>query len=274
MTRPDLSDYLRGRLWVPKAYVAAHLVGHRDLRRLVVVTEGRAGSEALVTRLDSHPDILCDSEILATRRMRPEDVVEGRARLARVRGRRAYGFKVLTRHILSVQDVPEATDYLRRLEGAGWLVIHLRRRNRLQQAISALRAQRTQYHFEVGHLPPFEPMRVEPAELLAVLELYTAAEGEATRLLGGMHPLKLVYEDDLASSDAQERTVARIVEALGLQAAPTSTRQARVSPRSVRDMVTNYEELVELLAHTPFACHLDLPVGPTEPDVPANPRAG
>ena len=257
MQGPTLTDRLRGRLWVPKAYAASALVRPSDVRRLVVVTEGRSGSEALVTRLNSHPQVLCDSEILAFRRRRPDRLVEGRARLAGIRGCRAYGFKVLTGHILTTQHLPDASNHLRRMADNGWLVVHLSRRNRLHQAISALRAHRTQYHFEDGHVPSFEPLRVDPAELLAFLGLYATSEGEAAELLRDVDALNLIYEDDLASPEAQERTVQRIVEALGLPGAPTSTRQRRVHPASTRAMVANYDEVVELLRGTRYASYLD-----------------
>jgi LPS sulfotransferase NodH len=223
----------------------------------VIVTEGRAGSEALVTKLDSHPDILCDSEILASKRLWPERLVDGRVRLAGIRGRRAYGFKILTRHILTVQHLPDAADYFRRLEQTGWLIVHLRRRNRLHQAISALRAHRSQFHFEVGHVPAFEPLRVDPAELFPALDFYANAEQEGAEMLRGLKSLGLIYEDDLATPDAQERTVRRVVDALGLKAAPTSTRQTRVNPPSAREMVANYDEVADLLHDTRFAPYLD-----------------
>lgn len=253
----EIGARLRGRLWLPKAYLAARVVPERPVRRFIVLSEGRAGSEALVTRLNSHPAILCDGEILYTKRLQPERLVLGRTRLAGIRGYRAYGFKVLTKHLLVTQRQARLADYLTRLEAKGWLIVHLRRRNRLHQAISGLRANVTQFHFEVGQAPTFEPLHVEPASLLEALQIFESAEAEAGEMLRGLEHLRLVYEDDMETDDAQQRTVLRITAGLGLEGVPTSTLQARVNPRSVRDMVDNYDTVVATLAGTPFATFLD-----------------
>lgn len=256
---PSVSERLRGHLWVPKAYATAGLATTRDVRRFVILTEGRAGSEALVTRLNSHPSVLSDSEILGVRRRWPMRLIDGRTRLADVRGCDAYGFKVLTRHILRVSGLPDAAGFLHRLDGDGWLIVHLGRRNRLHQALSAIRAYRTQYHFEVGHVPAFEPLRVDPTELLQVLDSYAKAEAEAAHLLRGIEALRLIYEDDLERPEAQDRTVQQLVARLGLEPAPTSTRQVRINPTSAREMVANYEDVVAVLEDGPFARDLDPP---------------
>lgn len=244
---------------MPKAYAAASLGQPRTLHRLVILTAGRSGSEALVTRLDSHPAMRCDSEILADRRRWPERLLQGRARLAQARGGQAYGFKLLPGHVHHTQRLADPGAFVHCLEGQGWLIVHLKRRNRLHQAISALRAHRTQYHYEVGRVPRFQPLRVDTAELLKVLSIYDSADREEAALLEGLDPLKLTYEDDLESPADQERTVHRIITCLGLKPAPTSTRQVRVNPTTVREMVANYDEVVDTLADGPYAGWLDVP---------------
>ena len=79
--------------------------------------ERRSGSEALVTRLNSHPQVLCDSEYpSAFRRTRPETTGRGPGPAGGSRWPPPpYGVKILTGHILATQQLPDASNHLRRL---------------------------------------------------------------------------------------------------------------------------------------------------------------
>lgn len=255
---PTTADRLKAALWTKKAYAAASLLPPGPPARLVVLTEGRAGSEALITRLGSHPAMLCDSEILHGPRRWPERLIEGRTRLARRRGRDAYGFKVLSRHLLANQpSLADGARFLSRLAADGWLVVHLQRGNRVHQAVSGIRAMTTQYHYEVGQPPPFTPIQIDPEYLTEVLAAYGEATAEAAAMLDGLDPVRLVYEDDLRDPADQARTVDGLLDRLGLTPAPTATRQVRVHPERLRDMVTNHEEIAAALQGGPYEDDLD-----------------
>ena len=95
----------------------------------MIVSIGRSGSELLVSLLDSHPKIRCESEILFMRRVFPTGFLLQRSVTARLTGAHAYGFKLLTHHA-GLQDHADPAGYLRRLHARGFRFIVLERRIR------------------------------------------------------------------------------------------------------------------------------------------------
>jgi LPS sulfotransferase NodH len=210
------------------------------------MTSGRTGSELLVSLLNSHPQIACDGELLAVRRHWSERFVEGRATaVARRAGKRAYGIKVLPQHIHDTQTVPEPADWVRHLSSRGWQVIHLRRANRLHQALSMVRASKTQWHFRADEVGTFQPMAVDAMQTIGVMYIVEFLEHQIDQMLKGVEHLSLCYEDDLEDPASQARTVATICQRLGIDPAPTYTDVARIHPRDTKEMVSNYDEVVE-----------------------------
>src|SRR4051794_23968029 len=125
--------------------------------RFVVVSPMRAGSELLVSLLNSHPRIVCESEILRTRhpRLSPERYVDARSVMARVRHRRtlAFGFKLQAADLetmamptdesgrVDAGNTADARAVADELAARGWRFIALERRNLLHQAMSWWRAK-------------------------------------------------------------------------------------------------------------------------------------
>jgi LPS sulfotransferase NodH len=228
----------------------------RDTPRFVIATSGRTGSELLVSLLASHPDITCDGEVLMSRRAFPRRLVDGRAALARLRGARAYGFKLQPGHFRYIQMLPEPDSYPRRLHDGGWKVIRLRRRNLLHQALSSVRGKGTTYHHTRAEAGGFTTSDVDPIVVLATMAVIEEADAYLDRVLDGLVDLELVYEDDLTDGALQQSTVARICSLLNLPCSPTTSELVRITPRRARDMVTNYEELTDLLEGTRFERYL------------------
>jgi LPS sulfotransferase NodH len=198
-----------------------------------------------VSLLNSHPQIACDGELLAVRRRRTERFVEGRAAVARRAGKPAYGIKVLPQHIYDIQTMPEPAHWVRHLSSQGWQVIHLRRANRLHQAFSMVRAAKTRWHFRADEVGTFQPLAVDTMQVIAVMYIVEWLEHQISEMLDGVEHLSLCYEDDLEDPAAQARTVATICGRLGVEPSPTSTDLVRIHPRQTRDMVSNYDEVVE-----------------------------
>src|SRR3954454_17120767 len=76
-------------------------------KRFVITCLARTGSQLLVSLLDGHPSIRCESEVLRARhpRVAPHVFLESRAFLARLRQRsRAYGFKGLYFDLVRLDD--------------------------------------------------------------------------------------------------------------------------------------------------------------------------
>jgi LPS sulfotransferase NodH len=217
----------------------------------VIVTPGRTGSELLVDLLNSHPDIVCEPEILIERRAAPERFAAGRATKAALGGAKAYGFKIHCGHF-GYQMLRERSGYLSEVAGEGGTLIFLRRRNQLAQAISSVLAGQTRWHWRRQDGGRFEPLAVDPVEVLMMLALFEESDRFVAGLLETVSHLELTYEDDLAEPAAQQATVDRICREFGLPSVPVSSDFVRLSPRRLQDTVANFDEIVELVRLTRF----------------------
>jgi hypothetical protein len=224
--------------------------------RFVIVTPGRAGSELLTDLLNSHPEIICEAEILRDRRVLPERFIEGRAAKAGLRGAKAYGFKIHCGHF-GYQVLRERTQYLSRLSAAGVHLIFLRRGDYLAQAISSTIAARTQWHVRRQDGTEFRPLDIDPVEVLMMAYLFEESDHYLAAMLAGLPHLTLTYEDDLADPAAQQATADRISARLGLAPAPTKSEHVRFTPPRLAQAITNFDAVAELVRPTRFRRFLD-----------------
>lgn len=227
--------------------------------RFVIVTTGRTGSELLVSLLDSHPRIACDSEILSIPRAYPRRLVLRRSAQARARGR-AYGFKLIAEHA-RLQSPHDRAVFLRGFAERGFRVIVLERRDLLQQVVSSVRGIETSHHHRRRDQGEFKPMRVDPVAVLCALAWFEDAINFVRSALTGVPVLNLVYEDDLLDIEQQQRAADRVCEYLGLPSAPVKTDLVKIAPRSVSDQLANFDEVAALLAQTRFAGLVTPPEG-------------
>jgi LPS sulfotransferase NodH len=235
-----------------RAY-AASFTGRPEVRPFLIFTAGRNGSELLSALLDSHPSIVCDGELLSRRRLDADRLIAGRmARTTRL-GKSAFGFKVKPKDLHEIQPVGDPVQWVKSRADQGWVFIRLRRRDHMQQAISAERGSKTRWHFRAGSAPSFEPMHIDPYIVIANMCTVAYYENQIDELLKGHEHLTFIYEDDLREPADQARTVATICGLLGVPEAPTSSDFVRVQPRQTRLMVTNYDEIADVIRRNEFA---------------------
>ncbi len=222
----------------------------RPQQRFVIFAQGRSGSTLLTELLNSHPRIFCADEILTWHRRYPAVY----AKACSV-GHRAdiYGFKVKLYQLTDAQRMDQPGDFLRRMHGEGWSVVHLHRRNVLRQALSAMIAERRDvYHLAVGASGP-RPVRIDPDELLA-RTAQRVRFGDAERAaLDGVPHLSLVYEDDLLRPERQQQTADRLFDWLRVETAPVAVRLRKIVGGPVSQVVDNHAEVVAAVAGTPYA---------------------
>jgi LPS sulfotransferase NodH len=230
--------------------------------RFVIVTPGRAGSELLTDLLNSHPDIVCEAEILRERMLWPERFVAGRSTKAGLAGARAFGLKIHCGHF-GYQVLRERPDYLRELSESGVRLIFLRRDNLLAQAISSTVARRTRWHWRGADRPEFTALGVDPVEVLMMAYLFEESDQFLQAALDGLPHLTLTYEQDLLDASAQQATVDRICRHLGLPSAPTSSDHVRFTPKRLSDTVANFDAVAAVVAPTRFGRFLDDEPGPS-----------
>lgn len=224
-------------------------------RRFVIVTVGRSGSELLVSLLNSHPEIVCEGELLATTHASPTQFVRARAVEARLRGARAYGWKLLVGQFRNLRTTGEgdSDQLVHRFFQDGFGIIHLERRDHLQQSLSWHRAQQSGYHHDHLMTAAFAPEKVDPTTLLWATYANAEASEFLKRLVAPLPHLHITYEDDLLKTSCHQATLDRVFAYIGLETAPAKTDLVKITPQQTRDMVTNWDEIVALFRHSRYS---------------------
>ena len=225
-------------------------------RRFLILTSGRSGSDLLVSLLDSHPELVCDGELLMMRRAFPDQLVRSREALAGLRRARAYGFK-LTRDNILAQGVEEPAAFVQALHERGYRMVLLERRDLLQHAVSYARAEQAGYvHHRRTDGTGFSATELDPMAVVTFMYVLEDVAHFCRQALSGIPHVKLVYEDDLSTPERRQASADRICDALGVSPAPVHSELVRVTPGTIQDQLSNYEELAEVLAVTRYAKYL------------------
>jgi hypothetical protein len=257
--KPTFRELIVDASRYPKRYLAG-LAGAwlGAPNRFLVLCTSRTGSELLVSLLNAHPRIVCDSEILGHEVLFPRRFIEGRAVRARRDGARAYGFKLQVNQLQDVQRLGDPAAYLAGLHRRGHRIYRLRRRNLLKQVLSFARTKRSVTHLTVGETHPCPgPLEVDPADVLAGLTHTERLERVADHVLAGVPHTALVYEDDLADPPSQERTLNRMFDDLGVGRYEVRPTLLPTSPARVSDALTNYDAVAAAIGQTRFAQFLE-----------------
>ena len=240
--------------------------------RAIILTTQRTGSTFLVGCLRSHPDIECAGEILNGQSDVPmqsyrgpfKQVVKG-IRIARTgawmpgRWMGAYYrrgsakvrcFKAMYNQLAR----PFALRYL--AENEDVRVIHLRRHNLLKVHVSTLLMNKRK---ELQTTGPTETVwtRVDPATAIARMRK-ARARYESFDKAFERHPrLQVSYENLFDGKYLETDTCQRICDFLGVAQYRMESELVKLNPDSLRDMVTNYDELADALSGTEFAHMLE-----------------
>jgi LPS sulfotransferase NodH len=232
-------------------------------RRFVIITSGRSGSELLTSVLDSHPAIVSEGEILQRPRRYPALYLRGHALRMVLRARRGrfipsvHGWKLITNHVRWHPEVfPDPRAFIEHLAADGEIV-HLRRRNLLNQALSLVHAELSQYHARRGEArATFEPRAIEPERLLAQLYHYDDDDRWLTKLVADIPHIDLTYEDDLVDEHAQQVTANMLFRELGVPPAEIDAELFKVAPPDPRERVSNLVDVTRALAGTRYEEYL------------------
>jgi LPS sulfotransferase NodH len=221
-----------------------------------VVTTGRTGSELLVDSLNRHPRMRCEGEILSRPAYDALRYVRGRARLARIRGVDAYGFKLVAQQARSLGDAADDPTLLETLARDGFTFARLRRKNLLRQALSHARAMdRGRWHAR-GVDSIQEPTNIDPVQLIFTMRGLETREQWLDRALAGVEAVELSYEDDIEDPTRRADTIGRIFAAVGLEPHVVRSDLLKQTPVDIRDAIANTEEVGDVLSRTRYAPYL------------------
>jgi hypothetical protein len=241
---------------------------HENRVRAVILTTQRTGSTSLVASLGSHPDIECAGEILIGAPDAPRPQVRGRfkgvVRIANIitsgawlpgrRMERFYSggsarvraFKAMYNQLAN----PFALRYLR--DDRTIRVLHLRRQNLLKVHVSRLLMGRRE---RVQATAPVDAVRthVSPSEAIAAMRRARERYERFDALFGGHPRLQLTYESLFDGQELSAGTTAAICDFLAVARHPMRSKFTKLNPVSLREMVTNYDELAAAVSRTEFA---------------------
>lgn len=240
--------------------------------RAVILTTQRTGSTFLVECLNSHPQIECAGEILIGVPEVPRSGYRGRFQpfyklmnIVRTGAWRpgnrmkkffsdgqakARIFKAMYNQLAH----PVSLRYLRQHEDVR--ILHLRRHNLLKVHVSRLLMPKRK---RLQATAPVERVWVH-VDPKAAIESIRAAKRryEHFELLFQNHQrLPITYESIIEGQFLQAETGRRICDFLDVAQHPMQSRLMKLNPESLREMVTNYDELADAVARTEFADMLE-----------------
>ena len=239
-----------------------------DRVRAVILTTARSGSSFLVECLRSHPEIECASEILNGQPDDPVPAYRGPfryvkkwSRIARTgawmpgrwldayyrRGNaKVRCFKAMYQQLAR----PFALRYV--VENEDIRVIHLRRHNLLKVHISTLlmnKRKQLQTTTPTGTVW----VRVDPARAIRSMRKARARYEWHDRAFDRHPRLQVSYESLFDGKYLHADTCRRICDFLGVAQHRMESHFVKLNPESLRDMVTNYDELASAVSRTEFA---------------------
>lgn len=228
------------------------LLGQSDYRPFLITTRSRTGSTMLVERLDSHPEIEADGELLQHSDHRPLE-----ERLAgifgpRRRGVQAYGFKIFHYHPFGDKS-GQVWELL--AERKDLRILHLRRRDTLRTLASLRIAEKAAtWHRRAdgrGHLPLAQRrIRLDPEDIRRAARIAEWADACPAERFPDHAILRVDYEDLVERPEAENR---RILEFLGAAPHALHTTLVRQNSEALADLIENFDELRRLFTGTPLA---------------------
>lgn len=240
--------------------------------RAIILTTQRTGSTFLVWSLNSHPEIECAGELLIGAPDKPargyrgafqklyklHSIIKTGAWLPARRINRFFAdgevgvrvFKVMYSHL----KYPPSLRYLQRHKEIR--VIHLHRQNLLKLHVSQLLMPKRK---RVQTTEPVAPIsvRVNPAEAITGMRQARKRHEYFASIFEAHSRLPISYETLIDGQFLNAETGRRICEFLGVAYQPMTAPQKKMNPKSLRDMVTNYDELAEAVSGTEFADMLE-----------------
>ena len=236
--------------------------------RAVILASPRTGSTFLAECLASHPEIHCAGEILNGQPDTPIPPARGPfrhvvkfARIARTgawqpafRLEQFYGrgqarvrcFKVMHNQLAR----PFVLRYL--LSHREIRVIQLWRQNLLKAYVSVRLMQKRRILQASAPVAPVW-IRIDPDRAIAAMRAARARNEHYAALFAQHARLSVTYESLFDGPNLRIGTAWRICDFLGVSRHPMQCGIVKLNPVSLRDTVTNYDELADVVSGSEFA---------------------
>ncbi len=216
--------------------------------RLVIFGQGRTGSTLLESLLASTGHFRPNGELLNTSRG------EVRYPVHYVRGLvRRYPEENLVFHVKVYQlteDRKHPTDpsvFLKKLSNDGWTILYLRRLNKVKHALSTILAENIGYYHKFKDKDTKTRINLDCNYFATVMEARFRFEEAERKALGKLPHLEVVYEKDLEKAEYHQPTIDGILDYLGMERKPVSTKHRKLNTQTPEELIANYDEFARLL---------------------------
>lgn len=218
----------------------------------VILTEGRTGSQFLVTLLDSHPDVRCAGEILGCVPLAPGDAEKEIAiALDRIRSARRggvetrFGFKLPWGCL-----VPDRSLLVHLLRRGSRCIVQFRR-NKLAMYLS-MRLAQINGDFSSSRPYAQQSLEIDPEHLLTTIAAFERHEREMLEITRGWPRTLASYEAMQADPD-----VPWVQDFLGVPLRPLRATTTRARSGHQRSTIRNYDRIAAVLRDGPYAGFLE-----------------
>ena len=245
----ELLNPYKGYIQEARTYLSYPFHSHRDpFRKFIVLSQHRSGSALLVSLLNSHPDIHCESILFYYRKMLPMSYLACRSRMS---PKNVFGFKLMPNHI-GYQGYKDAKQFILNVHQSGYSIIKLSRHNLLNSALSLLYAQKRgkYYYNRLERAQGLPKLTLDPSELLQKIDWLEQLATLQNQITETIPHLALVYEDDLENPTDQQTTVDRITQYLELPNVQVQSDIARITVTDHSEYIANFDEVLATLRDT------------------------
>lgn len=242
-----------------KAYVLHYLKCIKPQTvRVIIFAQGRTGSSLLESLISSTGHFKKRGELLGesgTAVEFPYQYISGLSKLFR---KENFIFHLKIYHLLEDRNKQvDPSVFLRKLQEDGWKIIYLKRKNKLNQAMSNLIAARTGVYHKYSEIRVPIRFEVDIDSITKRIEKRLEYDKMEAEVLSNLNYYQVVYEEDLEKSEYHQTTVNNILSYLSLEKREAKTKLLKINTFSHKELVANYHELYKLLKEKEWLGYLD-----------------
>ncbi len=166
----------------------------------------------------------------------------------RLTNNNAAGFKIMLNHM---ERFPEVLEYIHKKKIK---CIYLERANQLKIALSRLKARKTQVYHSTEPIK-HQSLKIDPDNLLTELHTIRESVEKLRQISKQAGCYELTYESLVKDKNSEMKYLLEYLDVSYAEELESSLN--KINSDTISDIVSNYDEIKEILYHTEFAKYLD-----------------
>lgn len=237
------------KLFELQCYLSYFFKSDKAGEKLVIFAQGRTGSSLLESLLCSTGHFSQTSEPFNVKRKGevwfPRIFIEGYSKMVNSPN---FLFHVKCYQLTEDRAKPyDPHKLLKALEEKGWKIIYLKRENKFLHALSCIIMQKRGKSNKKDDKKEKLNLFLDLKDLEKRINTRIKYDKNELDYLKGTKFKEVIYEEDLLSTDAQNRTVKDILNWLNLEYRKPHTPYKKVNAAPLSSQISNYDDLVEFL---------------------------